>query len=764
MSRGRLGRHAVSIGLVASAAGLALAVLWDRGRPTSSETEARRHNLVKAFRRDEVDEIALERDGETLRIVRRTEPDAAAGDFLYHVLRGDPARDEVADQVAVDRLVQTFEFASPVRAVEPASDRKAIGLESPRVRATLRMGKLTYRVALGAEAPTPSGAAYASLEGPQSGTFVMPRDFALDLLRPLDTYRSRTIVPYLSTDLDAIELDGAGGARRFVRGPWGGFRLARDGAGGPRVGRAIFDQLLSSFASIRLEKFTSEQAARASLAAATERVTIRLRPSDPSRPAARLELGGECTEPSAPGETDAGARADAGGTSSLLAVLRTEPTPAAGCAPSSVMVSLRIAAEAFADRRLLASNADEAEELVVNKGDRALELARQGDGWHMRRPEDRYVPAREARGLVEGLLRAEGEILAAPDLGALGLVPPRSTLLVRRPASGEQDRPEESVQVGEPGPDGSVAVRRAQDGVVLSLPRASARLLEPSANLVRSPELIEVPAERVRKVSADWGDGDKQVVVRTATGFELEAPAGFAADGSLAVALFDGLAHLAAERWVAERDDGSYGLAKPRATALLELADDGGVSTRRLLLGDAAGEGAYGRFEPDTGVFVVSRGLEETLRSYAIDRTLFMMDPSEVRGVRIRTEKKTIALVGKGGKLEADASAGGGLSSGAVAKIERALVEMRAEGVAHLGPAAASEGFDRPLVSVQVLRQPGRGERSREIKFAIGRADVWRHANVYWARREGADATFAMASSRVKVLLEGMSADQGGGR
>jgi hypothetical protein len=48
---------------------------------------------------------------------------------------------------------------------------------------------------------------------------------------------------------------------------------------------------------------------------------------------------------------------------------------------------------------------------------------------------------------------------------------------------------------------------------------------------------------------------------------------------------------------------------------------------------------------------------------------------------------------------------------------------------------------------------PGHDERSKDIRITIGRSDVWRTLNVYYARREGIAATYVIAASRLKPVL-----------
>ena len=79
----------------------------------------------------------------------------------------------------------------------------------------------------------------------------------------------------------------------------------------------------------------------------------------------------------------------------------------------------------------------------------------------------------------------------------------------------------------------------------------------------------------------------------------------------------------------------------------------------------------------------------------------------------------------------------------------RELGQLRAEGVVHLGAARAPEGFATPLLTVVVQLAPvTAGGPARSLRFFIGKGDSSRETSVFFARREGVDATFAIAQGK----------------
>src|SRR5689334_2136543 len=136
---------------LAAALGAYLYVI-DSGRVTTQELEARKRNLLRAWRRAEISEIAIEKKGEALRIVKRSDD---AGDFTYELGDG-----ELADPISVDKLLSVLEFATPERRVEAGADKGAMGLGAPRAKIAVTMGRVVHKLSIGGPAPAPAGSAY----------------------------------------------------------------------------------------------------------------------------------------------------------------------------------------------------------------------------------------------------------------------------------------------------------------------------------------------------------------------------------------------------------------------------------------------------------------------------------------------------------------------------------------------------------------------------------------------------------------------------
>lgn len=724
-----LRKHKLEIALLLLVPALAIWLFFfDRGSLTTREAEMRKRNLLTAFRRDQIEQIAFEREGSSFRLVKRIED----GDAMYYVVRD--GKEEIADQTAVDRLISNLEFAVPDRKLDDSLEKDALGLTTPRLRMKLEMGRMQYELVLGAEAPSPKGAAYAELRGSGEGAFVLPRDLVTQLSLSENAYRSRTLLPYLSPDLERLHIDGPGGERHFVRGSWGGWEL--DGTPRIRADREMLDRVLFTFADIRAEAFVEDDEADRALA--EDHVTITMVPREASRPKGVIKIGGEC-----PGQPES------------VVVVREEPSRISACAPKGVMRSLVIPREHFEDKHLFSFRPDEIEELVFTEGDRKLELARKGMGWQMRAPKDGDVDADAGNALARTLHGLEAlRIVPDADREALGFSKPRALATVSRAAESDDDPgAEEVVEIGAT-KGNFVYARRKVDDAVLELGRDVARALEPNLAGLQSRAIVNVPLARVSKVSVTGAL--RQTIERSPSGvWQLTTPSGYETDAAIAVDVAEALRTLKADRWVSEKDDGSFGLQKPRATYELEVENEKGEpETIRILVGEAAGGGYFAKREGKDGVFVLPRALARRIESYAIDRAYFLVVPKEIRKVALRAKGKSVTLVRSGERFVAEGDAT--ISAERATSIVEELADLRIEGVVSLGAPRKEEGFDAPRLEVEIERQLPHELVPETLKIVVGAGDAHEGMLIHYARRAGVDATFAMAQAQVRAILDSL--------
>lgn len=720
----RLRGQWVNVALVVGALCLVGVVIATTGKVTTSEREARENNVLPAFREGELTRIAVE--GPKGWVLERV-GEGDAGDSSWWLKQ--PVKEE-ADVYAVDKLLGSLEFARVVRRVDPGEvDRARFGLESPSWTMTLQMGDIRYRLRLGGEAASPKGAHYLELEAegaPGSGVMIVGRDLLAELRIGASELRGRQLMPYFSSALERIVIEGPGGVRRLKSA--GDKRWRFDGMlNDVRLDRELFDQVLVQFARTKAEHFITVDEAAGALGKDPLRVTLFPKGAAPK---GVVELGGACPK-----------------SENGVAAVRRAPDPVGACVPESVLPALQTPAEKLVDRGLFLARRDEVESLRLQYEGRELVLHRKESGFAMEKPEKADVPLEAGDRYLDALLSAEGT-LAAPETAAKTFGKAQGLIDLTVLVEGETNVQHEVVEIGERDAEGRLALRRKDDGAVLLLDREAGRAVSTSAVQLRGAEVMDFPVSRFQSAEVT-ALGVTQRFVREPSGqFRLEEPRGFEHDAAALVDLVEQLGTLRAERWVADVDDGTFGLAAPQARVRFTVAtEDGGTQTHELIVGALVSGGAYAKLKEKSGIFVVPRRLVDALQSLLIDRSVMMVAPEVAERIVLERDGKQITLVRQGNTYVT--SPPGQLDATAVTRVVEALGNLRAETALHLGAAKPVEGMAKPELVVHV--DPPGGGKQRTIR--IGSGDAHRGISVHYARLDGVNATYVIAKSRVDPLL-----------
>ncbi|HEY8041268.1 MAG TPA: DUF4340 domain-containing protein [Polyangiaceae bacterium] len=699
--------------VVLAGAAVAYAYLVDRGTVSDADRAARRSDVFPSFRADDVTHIELSHGSESLVLERDADASRAGASWTLT----SPTH-ERADSAAVDALLRELELATRLREV---ADGDPVGLDAPRARGKLKVGALEYRFALGAEAPRPEGAAYMRLDG--EGTFVVGRSVKVQLLRGADAYRDRTLVPYGASDVERLEVRAASG---------GGFALERKGATfrvageGLRASRAAVEHLLAVLSDARAESFLDDSTAERATSAPAFVVT--LVPREGERPRVELRLGGEC-----PGQAED------------VVVVRTSPTHVSACAARELAEALATTAGALIDTSPLFAHADEIEELRLeptSPGGARVDLARRGGGWHERAPEDRDLSSDEtdsANALTLALAEARALDVrrTAPD--ERFEVRARATIVRTGGATNEV------IELAAPGADGVRSLRRADDGAVLRVSLAVSRRFEPHPAALRSRAIWRVPIDTGSVVGVDdtCGPTAQRLELRDRT-WIMRAPAGLLADAGSVADLAGAVAHARVDAWLAEADDGTFGLERPGAcTVTLALAPASGDAAprRATVVFGAEGEGGiYARTLDEPDVFLAPKTLRDLAAHPAIDRSRFHLDPASLEGAVVLHD-------GARRSLRADAGDDG--------KLAAALGGLYAQNAVHAGPAAHEEGLDRPTLEILATTRSDAGTPV-ETRLLIGAPTTSGDVDFYFARVAGLDATFSVPRAAVTSILDAL--------
>jgi len=724
-----LKRQVVNLALVVVALVLVGVVLATRGNVTSGEKDARSFNLLSAFREDDITRLAFTRDGKRL-VVEREKP-SDAGDTSW-VLK-EPIQEE-ADAYAVDKLLGSLEFARFVRRIKPEEvNRAEFGLDSPAWLLEVQMGKVRFTLSLGKEAATPAGSRYLELGtdgGPDKGVFIVSRDLVKELDIDAGTLRGRQMLPYTSNQLSHVVITGTDGVERRLKSA-GRDRWRFDGMEHDvRVSRDVFDQVLTQFARTKADHFLEAAEAEAALAG-QKVVRLVLTPKEPGRPKGTLEVGGRCPK-----------------SENGVVALRREPDRVAACVPSSVLPGLDTEVSALIDRGLSSLRKDEVESLAIVHGDKKLELERKESGFVLRAPVKGDVELETGNRRIDAIVRAQGEIVPEPKLAELGLDPPQGRVTLRSAAESDDKVVEEVLELGKADKDGKLALRRLADGAVLRVDADAALALEADSTLVRSSKIFDFAAADFRSLEVKSKELEQKIHREASGQLVMDVPKNKSLDAALSANAVDELAGLTADRWVSDREDESFGLGAPVLTARLAyVSGDAGTKEHTLSVGAATTGGAFAKLAGEPGVFVLPRRALEALDTWFLDRSVFVLTPDSVSRVEIERQGKKLVLEKRGERFER--SAGVELAPARVAELSDLLIAFRAEAALELGPEKPGRGLEKPEVVVRVERS-GAGPKS----FRIGAGDSWRGQSVHYARAEGVDATYVIAKTKARVLID----------
>jgi hypothetical protein len=695
----------------------ALAVVYayfvDGTAVSDADRAARRGELFPSFRVEDVSRIELSHGAETLVLER----DIDSGDGALWTMTS-PLR-ERADAAVVDVLLRDLERAARVRPVDP---RNASGLDAPRARGLVKVGKLSYTFELGGDAPSPEGGAYVRVDG--EGTFVVARPLKVQLLRGADSYRDRSIVPYGASGVGRLEVQRASGERLVLERHGATFRITPSGL---RAARAEVDQLLLALADARADVFLDPDAAERATAQPAFRVVVEPREGTKAAPV-DLRVGPAC--PDQPDD---------------VVLVRTSPRRLAACVPKSFAAALAATGSSFVDTAPLFARADEIEELRLERlgpgRGLVVDVARRGSGWHERAPEDRELGPRESASvsslaleLAQARIPSDGVRRAAEGEH----LDPRSRVTVARTGGGAT----EVIEVAAPAEDGTALARRLDDGALLRLPRAERRHFEPHPVVTRdrSPWRAPFDAGAVVAVEDTCGPSPERLELVGGT-WTMSGHGGLGLDSASLVQESAGLAHLEAEAWIAEADDGTFGFQGPGAcTVTLSLyagAADAAPRHVGVIFGAAGEGGFYARTLEDPAVFVAPIALRQALSHPAIDASRLRVDPAE--------QDVTVVHDGARRVLEPPASAGDRLAT--------ALGALRVRVALHGGPPPRAEGFERPALEILANGRTDGGAAAR-VRIAIGASTQVDGVDAYFARVSGVDATFAVPAGAVAAILD----------
>ncbi len=468
---------------------------------------------------------------------------------------------------------------------------------------------------------------------------------------------------------------------------------------------------------------------------ATSRVvrTVVIVPRDDTQAHVTLKVGGAC--PTSPGE---------------VAVAIVGPTRTSACVARGSLDALDVTSDDLVDKTLLSARGDEIEEIELSSsapGGLRMDLARRGGGWHLRAPQDRDLSPEEADS-TNAFLAAMASAQALSVGGSLSgpgvAVHTRATFV--RTGAGTS----ESLEISAVDGSGIATARRLDDGAILRLSRAVARRFEPHLGMIRGREVWGAPFDPASVVAIEDTCTPEIERIDLVNGlWTMRLPAGQSVDVGYVMDLVESLAHAKVEGWVAESDDGTFGLGPSACRVTLGLAPrdaDGGSPFHTMVIGAEAEGDAFARTLEDPAVFTAPASLRALAQHPAIDRSLFRIDASPGAHATLTRDRTKISLTASGGAFSRPGREEAGDDA-----VGAALTATYARNAVHAGPAAPREGFDFPTLEIELASRSAPSVVRRIIVGApIGSPD-----DGYFARVSGVNATFALGGRTVGALLAG---------
>jgi len=743
-----IARYRTPLALAAVVGALAGVIAWDQRRATTDEMEARRQNVFRAFHRERVDRVEVERNGERFEL-RRERDD-------WFVIANGSRRP--ADPIEAERLLSEVEGAEPQRSLGAldAAGRSRFGLDRPRARVTVHEGpEVTARFAVGG-AVEREEAVYVEATAAEGGrdtsavAVVLPKSFGEPFDRAAVAFRDRKVADVDAERVTRIELQVDGQTRALERrGPvW---RLVAPDLG--RASRGAVEAITSELNELRATRVVADDVPAAGLAAyGLDRPGVRaeFRRGAAVEPVA-LRFGGACPE-----------HADE------VAATR-EGTGTVVCFGRGLVDSLKVAPEGFRDDHVLAARTDEVGEVrIKGAGTNGADLVLRrggGDGGASGWRADNAPWPVDAESIEAwiGTLHdvSTGQRLAGDERAARGLAPARTVIEVTRTGVDGVER----IQVGNADAAG-LYVSRDDEAVVLQFPPSLEDTLRVEAIRFRPRSVVRDVEDELRALLVEAG-GLREQVARVDGALRLTQPVSIAADPSLTSDLVRPLAALDADRWVTATARPEHGLAQPRARLVARFEgagprddEDAGadaaarVRSYTLTFGAAApGGGVFATLEGTPGVFVAPRSVFDALVTPHVDRGALRVVASAVTRLTLTVGGATprrVALVKAGDAWRTDA--GTPVDAQRVEALLNGLAGATAPRAFGYGPAPAEARLATPRLVVEASGEGDAGERA--VRIVVGERFGAGEGAGFYARRDGLDATLSLPESVVEALLE----------
>ncbi|MFO0666103.1 MAG: hypothetical protein U0174_19275 [Polyangiaceae bacterium] len=710
--------------MVLAALAVSYAYFVDREKVSDTEKKQRTSQVFPLWRKADLTHIELSLAASDAGPAQKLvlERDADAGELDFRML--SPAASQV-DAAAIDRLLSVLEQSNYVRKLDAEpSDFGAV-----RAHGRIDMGKVSFAFDLAGPAPVPEGSAYLRLDG--KTVLVVSKDFVVELLRSVDSYRDKTVVPYLSIALRGLSIKGRTKAVELTRQDELSFLVGGENV---RASRKTIDSVWSAFAEMRAESFLSLAEARK----LTEDPVVVVRMTPLSGPAAELRLGAPC--PGAPDD---------------VAFLRLGPEELGACVPKGVLVGLSIDAKTLVDTGPFVARIDEVTELIATDipTGYVLDVARKGGGFRSRLPKEvDLTPGENAlfQNYLERLFAINGMDVAK---GGPLAVPVLKFVLRRARGAGQvsnaAEEGTEEFELGRETKEGKLYARRTGDGARFLLDDSVLGFLRPHAATLRDESFWGTSATSATGAlrdpkSIELDCGSPQKLTNGEGGWKS---AGFPVDQAAAVGLADALRRAKPVTWLHPESFVTASIAQSKCRVHVTWEGESSAKTT-VEFGDKVGTYVLAARAGDKTPCLLPADLVQLAKNWYVERAFLGGDrvatdiaslevTKGARTVVLRTEAELGDVVRTPDAGRADAMPGPETTSEGP---RSQIATLRANTALHLGEPVTGE-FDRDKVEVKVTLRKDAGAKERTLTFAP------KPSGGYFLRYDGVPATFELQTS-----------------
>jgi len=697
-------------------------LLATRDTPTDPALDGREQSLLPGFVSSEL--TALQFHGVQGEFKVAADP-TRPGEY---VLAGDATGP--VDVALVRELSSTLEFATFKRRFTSATDVPlAVRNQGPQVTLHITSAGRSFEVrvyeATATSASSSDGEVYVSVHSADHDTWgVASARLLSSLLRSKQEFRGNQLFPFSMTQTLGLRISDAQ-SHLELRGDDSGFLIEPVHK---RADRTLSDVLFFQLAQAKLTQFIAAGEAKALVQADALHKTIVQHGAGKS---VTVLLGGNC-----PGDPTA------------LVALRTTAPEIAGCAPRSLWAGLSLRADELVARTASTLNPDEVDHVVISGPQPSLDILRKGTDFVRLDADQQTLPSTATDEFLQVL--TQGKLAFAQAPASVGPASRTVTVIGQTRAKTltaepwNTNRPDSSAEATRQVIDiyeraGQVLAHRLDDDTWLDVPPSLAWAFAQDDTWTKSRVLLDVPAEQITQVRVMMTESTavssrELSVVRNGSSFSL-ADASTAADQSLCRGVFEGLAQLSAQRYLAEKSP------PERIWYRVHITRAGQAPSAELIVGQRVRGGYQAWFSLAQTQFVLDEEMALRLATPLFDRSPAQVDPDAYAALQLKSGGREILLKRVAGELYPESA---GMSADDVAPLLEALRGLSI--LAHLPDHELTQPAEQ-IIDAQTTHHP-----PQQFHLEIVGLRPYQDSVAYWARVRGQAGSFVLAPAGVQTL------------